>query len=223
MPAAVARPAGAGPFPTVVLLHGTHGFAREYVELAQMFARGGFLAVAPCWFSGGGGSGSRFITPIECRAAPPRPAHESPEVLRIVGALLAAVRTLPDARSDRIGLFGHSRGGGAVRDYVLRVDDVQAAAINSAGYPPHLAERAGQLRVPILILHGEADSPADGGSEFTNVKMARAFEAALRRYGKSVDAMYYENGGHNSLFSDLAQRDDEVKRIVAFFRQHLRE
>lgn len=47
MPAAVARPAGAGPFPTVVLLHGTHGFAREYVELAQAFARGGFLAVAP--------------------------------------------------------------------------------------------------------------------------------------------------------------------------------
>lgn len=38
MPAAVARPAGAGPFPTVVLLHGTHGFAREYVELAQAFA-----------------------------------------------------------------------------------------------------------------------------------------------------------------------------------------
>src|SRR5713226_8878316 len=35
MPAAVARPRGAGPFPTVVLLHGSHGFARQYVQLAQ--------------------------------------------------------------------------------------------------------------------------------------------------------------------------------------------
>src|SRR4030095_12534037 len=35
MLAAVARPRGAGPFPTIVLLHGTHGFAHEYVRLAQ--------------------------------------------------------------------------------------------------------------------------------------------------------------------------------------------
>src|SRR5262245_54418416 len=33
--AAVARPPGAGPFPVLVILHGTHGFAREYVRLAQ--------------------------------------------------------------------------------------------------------------------------------------------------------------------------------------------
>src|SRR5215207_856931 len=35
MLAAVARPSGAGPFPTVVVLHGSHGFAREYVHLAR--------------------------------------------------------------------------------------------------------------------------------------------------------------------------------------------
>ena len=31
--AAIATPTGAGPLPTVVILHGTHGFAQEYVFL----------------------------------------------------------------------------------------------------------------------------------------------------------------------------------------------
>ena len=35
MLAAVARPPGSGPFPTIILLHGTHGFAQEYVHLAR--------------------------------------------------------------------------------------------------------------------------------------------------------------------------------------------
>ena len=52
MLAAVGRPSGAGPFPVVILLHGTHGFAPQYVQLAQDLARAGFLAVAGCWFSG---------------------------------------------------------------------------------------------------------------------------------------------------------------------------
>jgi dienelactone hydrolase len=62
---AVARPDGAGPFPVIVLLHGTHGFAHEYIRLAQELAQEGLIAVAACWFSGGSGMGTRFVTPIE--------------------------------------------------------------------------------------------------------------------------------------------------------------
>src|SRR4029077_3978956 len=45
MLAAVARPPRAGPFPIVVLLHGSHGFAHEYVRLAQDLADGGLMAI----------------------------------------------------------------------------------------------------------------------------------------------------------------------------------
>jgi len=71
--AAVARPTGKGPYPTVLLLHGSHGFAQEYVRLAQDLARAGLLSVAACWFREGGGTGIRFITPIVCPEAPPAP------------------------------------------------------------------------------------------------------------------------------------------------------
>src|SRR5207247_1450384 len=55
--AAITTPAGQPPFPSVLLLHGTHGFAREYVELAVELSRAGVLADAECWFCGGARGG----------------------------------------------------------------------------------------------------------------------------------------------------------------------
>lgn len=220
MLAAVARPQGAGPFPTVVLLHGSHGFAQEYVRLAQDLAGGGVLAVAACWFRGSAGSGSRFITPIGCPQSPPMPGASSEEGMQIVDALVQAARTLPGARPDRIGLFGHSRGGSAALTYILRADTVQAAALNSTGYPSSLPP---QVKAPILMLHGTADSPADGGVAVTNVQMARDYEARLRAAGQPVEAVYYEGGGHNDIFSSPTQYRDEVQRIIAFLLRNLRD
>jgi hypothetical protein len=82
--AAVARPSGTGPFPSILLLHGSHGFAHEYVRLAQDLASGGLLSVAGCWFGDGGGAGTRFITPIVWPSAPPRLDPMSYEAIRTV-------------------------------------------------------------------------------------------------------------------------------------------
>jgi dipeptidyl aminopeptidase/acylaminoacyl peptidase len=216
----VARPRGAGPFPTVVLLHGSHGFAHEYVRLAQDLAGGGVLAVAACWFRGSAGSGARFVTPIGCPEAPPMPNASSPEAIQTLDALVQAARTLPGARPDRIGLFGHSRGGGPILNYILRAGNVQAAVLNSAGYPSNLST---QVEAPLLILHGTADSPVDGGVAVTNIQMARDFEAKLRTAGRPVEAVYYEGGRHNDIFSSSTQYRDEVQQMLAFLQRHLRD
>lgn len=222
MLAAVARPSGAGPFPTVLLLHGSHGFAQEYVRLAQDLADGGLLAMAACWFQGGGGAGARFITPISCPEAPPMPNASSPEAMQTVGALVQAARTLLGARPDRIGLFGHSRGGAAALHYILQVGHVQAAVLDSSGYPSQLADLSSQVKAPILMLHGTADSPTDGGGMATNIQMARDFEVALQAAGKLVEAVYYEGGRHNDIFTSSTQYRDEVQRMLAFLLRHLR-
>jgi carboxymethylenebutenolidase len=219
MRAAVARPDGRGPFPTVVLLHGTHGFAREYVEIAEALARKGVLAIAPCWFAGGSGAGAGVVTPIACTDAAPMPAAASDESRRIVDALVAAVRTLPDVQPDAVALFGQSRGAGTALHAMLGGADVQALVLNSSGYPPAVLERASTATRPVLILHGATDGPATpGGSEMTTAARAQAFEAALRKAGRAVEAHYYERGGHTSLFTDGAQRADTVDRIAAFLR-----
>jgi len=219
--AAVARPEGPGLFPAIIILHGSHGFAEQYVHLAQSMARTGVLGVAACWFSGGRGAGARFITPIACPEAPPMSEASSTVAQKTVESLVQAVRSLPDVRADRVALFGHSRGGGAALNYILRAETVRAAVLNSAGYPAELAERAAEVKVPLLILHGAADSPADGGSPMTDVQMAHNFETALRRAGKQVQAVYYDGAGHNAIFTSATQYDDEVQRMTAFLRRHL--
>ena len=221
MIAAIARPSGTGRFPAVLILHGTHGFALEYVHLAQAMARRGVVGVAACWFAGGRGAGSRFITPIACPDAPPLSAASSDTAQRAVDALVRAVRDLPGVRAERVALFGHSRGGGAALNYILRSHSVRAVVLNSTGYPAEIVERVGSIRTPILILHGTADDPTDGGSALSNVQMARTFESALRRAGKPVEVKYYDGGRHNGLFANATQRDDEVERTITFLQRYL--
>lgn len=222
---AIARPVGDGPFPAVVILHGSHGFAREYVELARDLSRGGVVAVAACWFAPGSGPGTRFVTPVPCPAdTPPRSDHLSRQASRTIETVVAAVRTLPGVEPHRIALFGHSRGGGAVWNFVLQGGDAQAIILNSAGYPDDLIQRAAQIGAATLILHGDKDGPGDpsGGGTMTDVRRAKAFQNALLKAGKPVEAVYYPTGQHNSLFANPLQRADEVQRMRVFLDQYLR-
>ena len=136
MRAAIARPSGTGPFPAVLVLHGTHGFARQYVEWANDLARGGFIVVAGCWFSGGGGAGASEVTPpIPCPDIPPLGPGDYPEAVQFVDALVQATRALSGVRTDRLALVGHSRGAGeATLKYLLANRNVQAAVLHSSGY-----------------------------------------------------------------------------------------
>jgi len=218
MLAGVARPSGAGPFPTVILLHGSHGFAHEYVRLAQDLAGGGVLAIAACWFRGSAGTGDRFVTPISCPDAPPMSSPLSPEALQTVDVLVQAVGSLPDARPDRIALFGHSRGGGAILNFITRSNAARAAILNSAGYPGTMPT---DIKSALLILHGTADSPADGGVAVTNFEMARDFEKKLRAAGKLAETVYYDGGRHNDIFASPTQYNDTVQHMLKFLRRHV--
>jgi dienelactone hydrolase len=224
---AVARPTGSGPFPAVIILHGTHGFAREYVQVAGDLATRGIVGVAACWFSGRRGAGTEFITPLECPKAPPLPDSSERDRFRVarqsIAALVRAVRSAPGVRPDKVALFGHSRGGGAVLEYALTdSSDVAAIILDSTGYPPEVISRASMLRVPVLIMHGTADAPADGGSPMTAIAQARAFEAALRGFEKHVEVHYYQGGRHNGIFESRVQYLDQVQRIATFILAHSR-
>src|SRR5262249_1958052 len=152
----------------------------------------------------------------------PLVAPDSPEAFARVRRVIEAARTLPGARPDRIALFGHSRGAGAAIFYAMQAKGVGAVILNSAGYPPDdAARRVAQIQSPVLILHGEADGAADSGSANTAVRMAQDFEAALRRAGKPVEAKYYRGASHNSIFTDPAQRGDEVSQALSFLRQYI--
>jgi dienelactone hydrolase len=217
MRAAVARPSGTGPFPAVLLLHGTHGFSRQYVEWAHDLTSGGFIVVAACWFAGGGGADANNVTPIPCPEIPPLGSGEYPGAVQLVDALVQATRTLPGVRADRLALVGHSRGAGATQQYLLSNGNVQAAVLHSSGYALRPWRRADEFSVPLLIMHGTADAFGKN----TQVALAREFEMSLRANNKTVETAYCDGCGHNTFFTDSTQRADELKKMITFLRRHL--
>ena len=235
--AAVARPPGRGPHPVLVILHGTHGFAREYVALARDLARvAGLVAVAPCWFAGRRGASVAVVAPVECPDGPPMAdSSNTPAALAVVSAVVEAARALPDVRADRVALLGHSRGAAAALYVALErggrrpgaaapEHGLRAIDLDDGPYPPSFTARATELRGPRPGLHGTADAspgaPPDGGSEMTRVGRARAFEAAARAAGRSIDAEYFEGANHVGLFTSAEQRARSVQRVAAFLRTH---
>jgi hypothetical protein len=158
--AAVARPTGTGPVPVLVVLHGTHGFAREYVRLAQDLAREGrVVAVAGCWFAGGQGAGRKLVTPIDCPDAPAMSAHWSLEALESASALVAAAHELPGVR-DRghrpLRTFARSRRRAPLRRPVGRR---AGRVLNSTGYDQMVIDCVASVDAPLLLLHGTEDAP----------------------------------------------------------------
>jgi len=150
------------------------------------------------------------------------PDASSAAARQIVSSLIQAARTLPEANPNGVGVFGHSRGGGAALNYVLHMGDIQAVALNSSSYRSLPIDMVPKLKAPVLILHGTDDSPDDGGAAATDIEMARNFERVLQEAGKEVEAVYYEGGRHNSIFTSATQRDDEIQKMRAFFLRHLR-
>lgn len=222
--AAVATPNGKGPFPAIIILHGTHGFAQEYVQLAKRFAAKGFIGIAACWFSGRKGGGQRFITPIDFADAPPFVDVDSDRfrlARQSIDSLIGKISRLPNIQKGALALMGHSRGGGACLDYLLtHPGKGQALILNSTGYPPRTSKRAAEeINVPVLVLHGTENNPADGGSAFSNIEMAHQFEAALKGANKDIEVKYYEGSGHNGLFTDPLRFDDTVERVSNFLRK----
>lgn len=232
MLAAVFRPQGAGPFPVVVVLHGAAGFQPAQIELAGELARAGFVAVAGCWQLIASPP-ARVPNPV-CSEAPAQALWQADPATHSGKELVAAARTLPGVRPDRVGLYGLSRGGNAALWAASTGAPVHAVVADA---PAHIATRivptppgtqtvlAG-LAAPTLILHGTAD-------RLVPVGQSREYERAARAMGKPVTAVYFEGMGHQVTLPPfgteppaLAERRRKVQpeargRAIAFLREHL--
>lgn len=208
----------------VVLLHGTDGLRQIHIGLAEDFAANGFIGVTGCWFEGSYFRGVTFPDSIACPGGPPFTGANL-DAAQYVMAIVDAARGLPGARPDRAGLWGQSRG--AIMTVLLASTgrDIQTAVACSASYTGIPAENrpwvrdtmpmslAGNLRPPLLILHGTADDVAP-------VQQAREYERTLRDLTKTHQAVYYEGAPHVACMASPT-RDDALRRAVEFFRKYL--
>jgi len=175
-------PAGAGPFPAIVVLHGCSGVGRHERLWAQQLVAWGYVAIVVDSFR------PRGISSV-CNygmLVPPQ--------LQAVDAFNAAayLRGHPQVAGDRIGVIGFSHGGWAVLKAVLTDTASRAAArpfVAAVAFYPGCDPPQSPLITDTLILIGEAD-------DWTPVDRCIHWRDTVRRNGHSVEMKTYPAALH---------------------------
>jgi len=207
----LARPAGEGRFPAVIVIHENRGLNPHIQDVVRRVAVAGFLALGVDALAPDGG------TPEDEDRGRDMIGRLTPAVAgaRIASAIpfLAA-----HARSNgRVGATGFCWGGGMVNELAARSPELAAGAVYY-GIQPDLARVPG-IRAALLIHYAEQDPRINAG--------ASAYEAALRAAGKTVETHVYPGTQHAFNNDTGAARFNAEaaslawERTLAWFRRHL--
>jgi carboxymethylenebutenolidase len=217
MRAAVFRPSGSGPFPVLVIFHGSGGISERFLNWAAQFAGEGFVVLIGCWL----GRSPNFPSPIFSCPGLLVPGNPRLQATATAAAWIDAARRLSGVRSDKIGLVGWSWGATIATLVASSGVDIQATVALAGEFrlsfsraDPSPLDRVTGLRAPILLLHGKRDS-------IINVEESIDYEKAARAAGKSVEIFLYDEADHPLLFDPLT-REDVYRRSVAFLNRYLR-
>jgi carboxymethylenebutenolidase len=228
IPAYLARPVGARPFPGVVLFHHMPGWDEWSKEVVRRFARHGYNAICPH---------------LHHRAAPGASADDASAAMRAAGGApddvvmgdgagaIAYLRALPDS-NGKVGAIGHCSGGRHtwLAACTLPID----AAVDCYGggvvMPPENLtpampvapiDLAADMHCPLLGLFGNND-------RFPSPDQVDLMDKTLTDLGKEHEFHRYDGAGHGFFTTDRASYNVEAavdgwERIWDFYGRHLTE
>jgi carboxymethylenebutenolidase len=175
------KPDGKGPHPAVLVIQEWWGLDDWVKDQARALAKEGYVALAPDLYRGKVTNkqeeAHQFMMGL--------PAEQAMGDLKAAFALLAA---RPDVKKDRIGAIGWCMGG----KYALQLATEEpklAAAVPYYGAPPADAAAIAKIQAPVLGNYG-------GDDKGPSPEQVKAFEAEMKKAGKSVDIKIYEGAPH---------------------------
>jgi carboxymethylenebutenolidase len=211
----LARPEGKGPFPAVVVIHEWWGLNDWVKARARDLAKQGYIALAPDLYHGKATKDQAEAHQLMMGAPPERSERD----LRAAFDFLAQ---RPEVRKDRIGAIGWCMGGRW--SLALAVAEPRlAAAVAYYGAPPTEASSIAKIKAPVLGNYG-------GDDKGPSPETVRAFEAAMKKAGKSIDVKIYDGAGHAFANEDNpwggyreAAAKDAWARTTKFLAEHLKK
>jgi carboxymethylenebutenolidase len=206
----------------MLVLHGGGGLVAHPRDFAAWLATQGYVALAPDYFSPLGVTrqtfdGQTFFVQYTDRAR----EHQ--------GHGLECLKSLPYVDKQRVGVVGFSLGGYfavvlAVRDDVKAVVSYYGAThgtpVSARPTKYTWGDVVAQVRAPVLMLHGEADTTAP-------ISQASATHRLLLERGKQAELVTYPGAEHSfdqlrSPFYDARVTADAQARTLAFLAARLK-
>jgi carboxymethylenebutenolidase len=204
----LARPASVTSAPAIVLIHEWWGLNPHTKDIAERFARAGFITVAVDLYDG-------VVTKDAAEAGQLMSGLDSAQALAKLKAVVNHLRAADDV--TRVGVTGFCMGG--VYTLLTACNAQVEAAVPFYGMPDDLSCLA-QLSCPVLFFGGAKDQ------WITVAKMDRLRDV-LAQYGKVGEVKIYDDADH-AFFNDTrpevynaAAAADAWQRTLSFFHQHL--
>lgn len=208
----MARPAGRGPWPTVIVIQEWWGLDEQTKSIADRFTGLGYLAFAPDLFHG---EVARLGDSERASALVQKYGDGAPSELQ---ELFDALKSHPDC-NGKIASVGFCFGGRMSLALGLG-RPLDAVCMFYGGGMQQLFDQLNQLRSPVLGLFGDKDQSIPVGT-------VEQFDKLLDQVGAEHEIVVYPNSGH-AFFRDLDPKvykpqasKDAWDRVTKFFSKHL--
>jgi phospholipase/carboxylesterase len=184
-------PAGDGPFPAVLLIHGWGASAHDLIGLAPMLHDGQAIVLCPqgeVRVPLGGGAWGYGWFPL--RAGQPVDREAFRQAADSLRELLAQAEERYPIDRRRVAVAGFSQGGTMAFDLALRDPELVAGlAALSTWLPPELAAdlppSEARSNFPVLVIHGTEDP-------LVSIERARETRELLRSLGVALTYREFE-------------------------------
>jgi carboxymethylenebutenolidase len=198
----LARPAAAGKYPAVVVIHENRGLNPHIEDVTRRLALAGFLALAPDALSASGG------TPTDEAQIRDLFGKLDPQKTRenFVKAL-DYLKTRPDS-TGKLGAVGFCWGGAMANQLAVHDADLKAA-VPFYGRQPDAAD-VPKIKAAVQLHYGGLDERVNAGIP--------AYEEALKKAGVPYELYVYE-GAQHAFHNDTAPtRYNEAAAKLAWSR-----
>ena len=217
MPAFVARPAGTGPWPAVLVIQEAFGLNGHIRKVAERIAAEGYVTLAPDLYWRGGKGRTVAYQDIG-EAIRLMQTLRDDEIVADVGNAITHLERQPYVRADRIGITGFCMGGRV--SYLVACElpkKIRAAVPFYGGGIP--IERTAKLEAPVLAFFGDKDA-------FIPMDFVDALRAEVAKQKKAVDIVVYPGADHGFFCDERSSYEpkaaaDAWNRLKAFFATHL--